>query len=43
MKIYSKIFRWKKTQGENIKAQLFLGDFHADGEVMTRNHNFWVF
>lgn len=33
MKIYSKIFRWKKTQGENIKAQLFLGDFHADGEI----------
>ncbi|CAH3135205.1 unnamed protein product [Pocillopora meandrina] len=33
MKIYSNSFRWKKTQGENIIAQLFLGGFQADGNI----------
>lgn len=33
MKIYSNSFRWKKTQGENIIAHLFLGGFHADGNI----------
>ncbi|RMX40226.1 hypothetical protein pdam_00014345 [Pocillopora damicornis] len=33
MKIYSNSFRWKKTQGENIIAQLLLGGFHADKKI----------